>query len=66
MKTNCARACAPRRWPIEDLRAYVAALEHPIMARVYELMNAVQYEILANRFEVLAARMRGLTPAQEL
>ncbi|AWZ21925.1 hypothetical protein RTM1035_09299 [Roseovarius sp. TM1035] len=52
--------------PIEDLRAYVAALEHPIMARVYELMNAVQYEIMANRFEVLAARMRGLTPAQEL
>jgi hypothetical protein len=36
------------------------------MARVYELMNAVQYEIMANRFEVLAARMRGLTPAQEL
>lgn len=52
--------------PIEDLRAYVAALEHPTMARVYELMNAVQYEIMANRFEVLAARMRGLTPAQEL
>jgi hypothetical protein len=52
--------------PIEDLRAYVAALEHPVMARVYELMNAVQYEIMANRFEVLAARMRGLTPAQEL
>lgn len=50
----------------EDLRAYVAALEHPIMARVYELMNAVQYEIMANRFEVLAVRMRGLTPAQEL
>ncbi len=52
--------------PIEDLRAYVVALEHPTMARVYELMNAVQYEIMANRFEVLAARMRGLTPAQEL
>jgi hypothetical protein len=52
--------------PTEELRAYVSALEHPTMARVYELMNAVQYEIMANRFEVLAARMRGLTPAQEL
>ncbi|MEQ8901809.1 MAG: DUF2059 domain-containing protein [Roseovarius sp.] len=50
----------------EDLRAYVEALEHPTMARVYELMNAVQYEIMANRFEVLAARMAELQPAQEL
>lgn len=50
----------------EDLRAYVEALEHPVMARVYELMNAVQYEIMANRFEVLAARMAELQPAQEL
>lgn len=52
--------------PTEDLRAYVEALEHPVMARVYELMNAVQYEIMANRFEVLAARMAELQPAQEL
>lgn len=50
----------------EDLRAYVAALEHPVMARVYELMNAVQYEIMANRFEALAVRMTDLQPAQEL
>ncbi|KNX43204.1 hypothetical protein ROTO_03350 [Roseovarius tolerans] len=52
--------------PTEDLGAYVEALEHPVMARVYELMNAVQYEIMANRFEVLAARMVELQPAQEL
>lgn len=52
--------------PTQDLRAYVEALEHPVMARVYELMNAVQYEIMANRFEVLAARMAELQPAQEL
>ena len=52
--------------PTDDLRAYVEALEHPVMARVYELMNAVQYEIMANRFEVLAARMVELQPAQEL
>ncbi len=50
----------------EDLRAYVAALEHPLMQQVYALMNAVQYEIMANRFEVLAVRMADLQPAQEL
>lgn len=50
----------------EDLRAYVTALEHPLMQRVYALMNAVQYEIMANRFEALAVRMADLQPAQEL
>jgi hypothetical protein len=50
----------------EELRAYVAALEHPQMQQVYALMNAVQYEIMANRFEVLAVRMADLQPAQEL
>lgn len=50
----------------EELLAYVAALEHPMMQRVYALMNAVQYEIMANRFEVLAERMADLQPAQEL
>lgn len=50
----------------DDLRAYVEALEDPLMARVYELMNAVQYEIMAGRFEVLAARMADMHPGQEL
>ncbi|SEM05535.1 hypothetical protein SAMN05443999_1125 [Roseovarius azorensis] len=50
----------------EDLRAYVDALEHPVMQQVYELMNAVQYEIMANRFEVLAVRMAEMHPVQEL
>ena len=36
------------------------------MQRVYELMNAIQYEIMANRFEVLAARMAEMHPGQEL
>lgn len=49
-----------------DLAAYAEALEEPEMMRVYELLNAVQYEITANRFEVLATRMAGLTPGQEL
>ncbi len=36
------------------------------MKLVYELMNAVQYEIMANRFEKLAARMAELHPGTEL
>ena len=50
----------------EDLEAYAVALEHPDMQQVYVLMNAVQYEIMAERFEVLAGRMAGMTPGQEL
>lgn len=49
-----------------EILAYVEALEQPLMQEVYELLNAVQYEIMANRFEVLAARMADLQPAQDL
>jgi len=49
-----------------DLRAYARALEDPVMGRVYELMNAVQFEIMANRFESLAARLGEVPPAREL
>ncbi len=45
---------------------YAKALEDPDMRKVYDLMNAVQYEIMANRYEALAARMRSLQPSQEL
>ncbi len=50
----------------EDLEAYAVALENPQMQEVYELMNAVQYEIMANRYEVVALKMRELDPGQEL
>ena len=36
------------------------------MQEVYELLNAVQYEIMANRFEVLAAKMANLHPGQDI
>ncbi|WP_433989099.1 hypothetical protein SuNHUV7_32850 (plasmid) [Pseudoseohaeicola sp. NH-UV-7] len=49
-----------------EVLAYAKALEHPDMKLVYELMNAVQYEIMANRFEKLAARMADLHPGTEL
>lgn len=50
----------------EELEAYVSALEHPDMQRVYELMNGIQYEIMANRFEILAGRMADLHPGEDL
>ena len=49
-----------------DVEAYVEALEQPLMQEVYELLNAIQYEIMAMRFEVLAARMVELRPARDI
>ena len=49
-----------------EVLEYVEALEHPKMRAVYDLMNAVQYEIMANRFEALAIEMQDLQPSQEL
>lgn len=50
----------------QDLEAYAEALEHPDMQQVYALMNAVQFEIMANRFEELASRMADLRPGQDI
>ncbi|CUH53679.1 DUF2059 domain-containing protein [Shimia marina] len=51
---------------VEEIAAYTEALEHPDMMTVYELMNAVHFEVMSNRFEALALRMGELQPAQEL
>lgn len=50
----------------QEVADYAAALAHPTMQEVYALMNAVQYEIMANRFEAIAARLSGMQPSQEL
>jgi uncharacterized protein DUF2059 len=50
----------------DEVLTYAKALEHPKMRRLYDLMNAVQYEIMANRFEALAVAMQRLRPSQEL
>lgn len=50
----------------DEVEAYTAALEHPKMREVYDLMNAVQFEVMANRYEALAEAMKNLQPAQEL
>lgn len=50
----------------DEIIAYTEALEEPLMQEVYQLLNAVQYEIMANRFEILAARMADLHPGQDI
>lgn len=50
----------------EDLADYVTALRAPEMQSVYELMNAIQHEVMANRFELLAVRMAALRTGEEL
>ncbi|MBZ8119179.1 DUF2059 domain-containing protein [Roseovarius sp. LXJ103] len=49
-----------------DLETYAGALEAAEMQQVYELMNAIQFEIMANRFEALALRMAMIEPGQPL
>ncbi|PSL19388.1 DUF2059 domain-containing protein [Shimia abyssi] len=51
---------------LDELIAYTEALEHPDMMTVYELMNAVHFEVMSNRFEALALRMGQVQPEQEL
>lgn len=50
----------------DEISAYADALEHPAMQKVYALMNAVQFEIMADRYEAMALGMRDLRPTQEL
>lgn len=50
----------------EELKDYLTALEYPQMQQVYELMNAVQYEIMANRFEALAVKMAQMDRGKDL
>lgn len=49
-----------------DMKAYLDALQQPLMQRVYELMNAVQFQLQIDRFEILAARMVELYPQQDI
>lgn len=50
----------------EEVRSYVRALETPLMQEVYALLNAVQYEITANRYEELAYRLQGLGQGEDI
>ncbi len=50
----------------DEVAAYAEALEDPKMQKVYALMNAVQYEIMANRYEAVAERLADMQPSQDL
>lgn len=50
----------------EEMADYLAALREPLMQKVYELMNAVQFQLQVDRFEVLAKRMVDLYPEQDI
>lgn len=59
-------AATYRDFSNDEIETYAAALEEPMMQEVYELMNAVQFEIMADRFERVAERLAELNPGQEL
>lgn len=50
----------------DEVAAYSDALSDPKMQQVYALMNAVQFEIQANRFEEVAQRLSAMQPSQDL
>ena len=50
----------------EEMIDYAEALENPKMQDVYALMNAVQFEIMANRYEAVARRLASMQPSQDL
>lgn len=48
------------------LGAYVEALMEPKMQQVYEILNAIQFEVMAERYEDLAIALAELAPQQDL
>ena len=72
MKAEIARnsiigaAYTYREMSDEDIRRYREALEEPMMKQVYEALNAIQYQVMAERYEVLAGKLAGLAPQMEL
>ncbi|MDC0737179.1 DUF2059 domain-containing protein [Cognatishimia sp. SS12] len=50
----------------DEILAYTEALEHPKMQTVYELMNAVHYQIMGDRFDEISKHLDSLQPSEEL
>lgn len=59
-------AYAYRDFTDAEVHAYREALEQPAMRQVYEILNAVQFEVMAERYEALAAELAKLQPQQSL
>ena len=49
-----------------EVEEYTKALENPKMQKIYDLMNAVQFSIMPDRYEELAVRMATLQPSEDL
>ncbi len=49
-----------------ELEAYSDALETPQMQKVYQLLNAIQFEITASRYEALAHRLAQIGPSEDI
>ena len=49
-----------------DLSAYVTALKSDDMQQVYQALNATQYQIMLERYQVLGSKMGDLQPQQDL
>lgn len=49
-----------------DLAAYVAALQTSEMRRVYEVLNATQFQVMIERYQALGERLGELQPQQDL
>ena len=61
-----ANAFTYRDFTDSEIEIYRDALAMPQMMQVYELMNAIHFTIMADRFERMALEMVNLTPTQEL
>jgi len=66
LQTLASSAYAYRDFTDDEILAYAKELETPQMRGVYELLNAIQYELAAERYEEIARRLADLQPAQEL
>ena len=61
-----ANAFTYRDFTDREMEIYRDALAMPQMMEVYELMNAIHFTIMAERFERMAVEMVNLKPTQEL
>lgn len=63
---KAAAAYTYQDFSTSEIQAYTEALEHPDMQLVYELMNAVHYQVMGDRFSALASRLGELQPSEDL
>ncbi len=61
-----ASAYAYQAFDDAELTTYVTALETPLMQEVYTLLNAIQFEITANRFEALAYELAKVGQGEDI